>query len=140
MQIVELYSWLSSHQQEAARLCSLIGSSDIQNVATALAPYNDYSCDKAIRRFLSEHSRLSAVDQMHITSSRKLLAQPILTLYHGNKDANMVPLPNAGKANCDFGKGFTRHRIRTWVVSGLTLPTLQVMWVICTPTHLTMLD
>lgn len=106
MQIVELYSWLSSHKQEAAKLYSLVGTSDIQNVAAALSPYRNCSCDEAVQQFISEHFRVSAVDQMHISASRKLLAQPVLTLYHGNKDAKMIPKPNVGKDNCDFGQGF----------------------------------
>lgn len=48
----------------------------------------------------------SAEYQQHIQKTRKLLQQRHITLFHGNKDANMIPCFGKGKSNNDFGKGF----------------------------------
>lgn len=50
--------------------------------------------------------RPNTIEYKDMQEVKKLLSKNPITLYHGNKDANMIPLYGKGLKNNDYGRGF----------------------------------
>ncbi|MDE7353795.1 MAG: DUF3990 domain-containing protein [Acetatifactor sp.] len=48
----------------------------------------------------------NAMEYSEIQSAPKLLSSQTITIYHGNKDENIVPTYGLGSKDNDYGKGF----------------------------------
>ena len=53
-----------------------------------------------------QKDRPNAIEHSEIRTAQKLLSNPILTIYHGNKDASLIPAFGLGSSGNDYGRGF----------------------------------
>lgn len=68
------------------------------------------------------NERPNAIEQQERSIAKRLIEKEPLILYHGNKDASMIPQYGAGKKDTDYGQGFyltpDKSLAKEWAWSG----------------------
>lgn len=86
---------------------SLIVNKDILKLDNAIIDKNGYVRGKngtTLRKCVI-NTRPNAKEQYEQNKAHKLINQPQITLYHGNKDKTMIPRFGIGSSKNDYGKG-----------------------------------
>lgn len=103
--VTAVFEWLSANPAKAEQIYTVLGKTDLIEVAAEVERLGVTTMDMAYTKLVGA-TTISAERQCCILASRKLLKQEPLTLFHGNKDPDMVPVYGKGRKNNDFGLGF----------------------------------